>query len=71
MALNTYFDADADLARLDAKTVAVIGYGGQGHAHAQNLRDSGVSVVVGPVSYTHLTLPTTIKPCGCRWGRCR
>jgi ketol-acid reductoisomerase len=47
MALKTYFDADADLARLDAKTVAVIGYGSQGHAHAQNLRDSGVGVVVG------------------------
>ena len=42
MALKTYFDADADLARLDAKTVAVIGYGSQGHAHAQNLRDSEI-----------------------------
>ena len=39
---------DADLSNLDGKTVAVIGYGSQGHAHALNLKDSGVSVVVGP-----------------------
>src|SRR3954453_21270548 len=38
---------DADLSKLDGKTVAVIGYGSQGHAHALNLKDSGVSVVVG------------------------
>jgi ketol-acid reductoisomerase len=42
-----YYDADADLDQLSGKTVAVIGYGSQGHAHALNLRDSGVSVVVG------------------------
>jgi ketol-acid reductoisomerase len=42
-----YYDDDADLGALDGKTVAVIGYGSQGHAHALNLRDSGVSVVVG------------------------
>jgi len=47
MALNIYYDKDADLGRLDGKTVAVIGYGSQGHAHAQNLADSGVDVVVG------------------------
>ncbi len=47
MALQIYYDKDADLARLDGKTVAVIGYGSQGHAHAQNLKASGVSVVVG------------------------
>jgi ketol-acid reductoisomerase len=47
MALKTYYDEDADLGRLDGKTVAVVGYGSQGHAHAQNLRDSGVCVVVG------------------------
>ena len=45
MALNIYYDKDADLGRLDAKTVAVIGYGSQGHA--QNLKASGVEVVVG------------------------
>jgi ketol-acid reductoisomerase len=42
-----YYDADADLDLLSGRTVAVIGYGSQGHAHALNLRDSGVSVVVG------------------------
>jgi len=42
-----FYDADADLDLLSGKTVAVIGYGSQGHAHALNLRDSGVSVVVG------------------------
>jgi ketol-acid reductoisomerase len=47
MALNIYYDKDADLGRLDGKTVAVIGYGSQGHAHAQNLHASGVNVVVG------------------------
>jgi ketol-acid reductoisomerase len=42
-----YYDADADLGRLRGKTVAVLGYGAQGHAHALNLKDSGVNVVVG------------------------
>lgn len=42
-----YYDNDADLSYLENKTVAIIGYGSQGHAHAQNLRDSGVKVVVG------------------------
>ena len=42
-----YYDKDADLAVLNGRTVAVIGFGSQGHAHALNLRDSGVSVVVG------------------------
>ncbi len=42
-----YYDNDADLALIRGKKVAVIGYGSQGHAHALNLRDSGVEVVVG------------------------
>ena len=41
-----YYDSDADLAVLSGKTIAVIGYGSQGHAQAQNLRDSGLNVVV-------------------------
>jgi ketol-acid reductoisomerase len=47
MALSIYYDKDADLGRLADKPVAVIGYGSQGHAHAQNLRASGVQVIVG------------------------
>jgi ketol-acid reductoisomerase len=47
VALSIFYDKDADLGRLEGKTVAVIGYGSQGHAHAQNLHRSGVSVVVG------------------------
>jgi len=42
-----YYDTDADLRALRGKTIAVIGYGSQGHAHAQNLRDSGYEVVIG------------------------
>lgn len=44
---NIYYDNDADLSLLDGKKVAVIGYGSQGHAHALNLKDSGVDVRVG------------------------
>ena len=47
MALNIYYDKDADLSLIQAKKVAIIGYGSQGHAHANNLNDSGVDVVVG------------------------
>jgi ketol-acid reductoisomerase len=42
-----YYDADANLDVLNGKTVAIIGYGSQGHAHALNLKDSGVNVIVG------------------------
>jgi ketol-acid reductoisomerase len=41
------YDRDADIGRLDGRTVAILGYGSQGHAHALNLKDSGVDVVVG------------------------
>ncbi len=44
---NMFYEKDCDLSLLDGKTVAVVGYGSQGHAHAQNLRDSGVNVVIG------------------------
>jgi ketol-acid reductoisomerase len=42
-----YYEKDADLSVLNGKTIAIIGYGSQGHAHAMNLRDSGLQVVVG------------------------
>ena len=45
--MKIYYDSDADLKYLEDKVVAVIGYGSQGHAQAQNLKDSGVNVVVG------------------------
>src|SRR5213592_2380021 len=45
-ALHVYYENEASLDALKGKTVAVIGYGSQGHAHAQNLRDSGVKVIV-------------------------
>ncbi|AKV58525.1 ketol-acid reductoisomerase [Corynebacterium riegelii] len=47
MAIEVLYDNDADLSLIQGKKVAIIGYGSQGHAHAQNLRESGVEVVVG------------------------
>lgn len=44
--MKVYYEKDADLSLLKDKTVAIVGYGSQGHAHAQNLRDSGVNVIV-------------------------
>lgn len=49
---NRYYEKDGSLARLEGKTVAIIGYGSQGHAHALNLRDSGVNVVVAEMPGT-------------------
>jgi len=57
MALNVYYDKDCDINLIKGKTVAMIGFGSQGHAHAENLRDSGVSVVVG------------LKPGGKSWKK--
>jgi ketol-acid reductoisomerase len=53
MPAKMYYDGDADLEMLSGRTVAIIGYGAQGHAHAQNLRDSGVNVVVAELPGTH------------------
>jgi len=47
MSISIYYDKDADLSLIRDKQVAIIGYGSQGHAHANNLKESGVSVVVG------------------------
>src|SRR2546427_9831534 len=57
--VRVFYDADADLARLRERVVAVIGYGSQGHAHALTLRDSGVQVIVG------------LRPGGASWERAR
>src|SRR5204862_6961319 len=46
MSINVYYDKDADLSIIQSKKVAILGYGSQGHAHAQNLKDSGVDVTV-------------------------
>lgn len=47
MAITVYYDKDCDLSIIQSKKVAIIGFGSQGHAHAENLRDSGVNVVIG------------------------
>ncbi|HUL02350.1 MAG TPA: ketol-acid reductoisomerase [Gemmatimonadales bacterium] len=55
--VRAFYDSDADRRRLEGKTIAIIGYGSQGHAHALNLRDSGAKVVVG------------LRPKGASWER--
>ena len=45
--MKVYYDKDADLSLIKGKNVTIVGYGSQGHAHAQNLNDSGVRVTVG------------------------
>ncbi|MGA2618963.1 MAG: ketol-acid reductoisomerase [Thermoguttaceae bacterium] len=52
MPAKIYYDKDADLSLLKGKTIAILGYGSQGHAHAQNLRDSGVKVIVAELPGT-------------------
>ena len=55
--MKVYYDKDADLSLIKGKKVAIIGYGSQGHAHALNLHDSGVDVVVG------------VRPNGASWKK--
>ena len=45
--VKIYYDKDADTKKLKGKQIAVMGYGSQGHAHANNLRDSGADVIIG------------------------
>jgi len=45
--MKVYYDKDADLSLVKGKNVTIVGYGSQGHAHAQNLNDSGVKITVG------------------------
>ena len=55
--MKVYYDKDADLSLVKGKKVTIIGYGSQGHAHAQNLTDSGVKVTVG------------LRPAGASWDK--
>ncbi len=52
MPAKIYYDKDADLSLLKDKTIAILGYGSQGHAQAQNLRDSGCTVIVAELPGT-------------------
>ena len=47
MSAKIFYQEDCNLSLLDGKTIAIIGYGSQGHAHALNLRDSGCKVIIG------------------------
>lgn len=63
--MKMYYDHDADLGLFSGKTVAIIGYGSQGHAQAQNLRDSGVNVIVSELPGTdnyNYAVETGFKP---------
>ena len=53
MAIELLYDADADLSIIQGRKVAVIGYGSQGHAHSQNLRDSGVDLEEHNENHSH------------------
>ena len=69
MPATIYYDNDADLSLLKDKTIAILGYGSQGHAQAQNLRDSGCNVIIGQrpgspnydLAVSHKFEPTSIE----------
>ena len=67
MAAKVYHDKDADLNVLKGKTMAVLGFGSQGHAHALNLKDSGVNVIIGLYKGSKSAKVATIK--GLRFTR--
>ncbi len=60
-----YYDTDADLTLLQSQPIAIMGYGSQGHAHALNLRDSGLQVMVGlhPGSKSAAKAQRRVCPC--------
>ena len=60
MPAKIYYDKDADISLLKNKTIAILGYGSQGHGHAQNLRDSGCNVIVAELPGTAGAQPATI-----------
>ena len=57
--VKVYYDQDVDMGVLRDKTIAVIGYGSQGHAQAQNMRDSGLEVIIG------------VRPGGPSWNKAK
>ena len=64
--MKVYYDADCDLGLIKDKKVAIVGYGSQGHAHAQNLRDSGVAevaIALRPDSATAKRLKPLVSGC--------
>ena len=69
MTARMYYDATPDPRALDGQTVAIIGYGSQGHAHALNLRDSGVDVVVGLAPGRRAGRSPRRRGCGSRTSR--
>ena len=64
MTAKMYYDNDADAAALSGQTVAIIGYGSQGHAHALNLAESGVDVVVGSPPRPRAGASSRTRACG-------
>ena len=66
---KVYYEKDGDLKNLAGKTVAIIGYGSQGHAHALNLRDSGVKVIVGEVAPIQPLKPRQRRRASKSWMR--
>ena len=71
--MKVYYDKDADLSLVKGKNVTIIGYGSQGHAHAQNLTDSGVRVTVGlrkgGASWAKAEAPSSRSPRSARPSR--
>src|SRR5215469_6271670 len=67
MTATIYYDKDADISKLKGKKIAILGYGSQGHAHAQNLRDSGCDVIIAEIKGTpnyDLAVKDKFKPMG-------
>ena len=58
--MKVYYDKDADLSLIKGKNVTIVGYGSQGHAHAQNLNDSGVKVTVSPAGGGDAQVPAEL-----------
>jgi ketol-acid reductoisomerase len=63
--VKRYYEQDGDLSLLKGKTIAIIGYGSQGHAHALNLRDSGLDSIVGLPEGSKSKARRKRRACGC------